>query len=60
MAVVDVYDALHTARPYKPALSYREAVSILLRETDAGFWEPRVVTTFLELLDDLGCGRRAP
>jgi putative two-component system response regulator len=59
MAVVDVYDALHTARPYKPALGHREAVSILLRETDDGFWEPRVVTTFLEVLDDLGRDRRA-
>lgn len=54
MAVVDVYDALHTARPYKPALGHQEAVSILLRETDAGFWEPRVVTTFLEVLGELG------
>ncbi len=54
MAVVDVYDALHTQRPYKPALSHRDAVSILLRETDAGWWEPCVVTTFLEVLGELG------
>lgn len=58
MAVVDVYDALHTARPYKPALSHRETVRILLRETDAGFWDPRVVTTFLEVLRELGGDRR--
>lgn len=58
MAVVDVYDALHTARPYKPALSHGDAVSILLRETDAGFWDPRVVATFLDVLRELGGPRR--
>lgn len=53
MAVVDVYDALRTARPYKPAMPHAEAVTILLRETEAGLWEPRITTTFLELLRDL-------
>jgi putative two-component system response regulator len=53
IGVVDVYDALHTERPYKPALSQAEAVSILLRETDAGYWDPRVVVTFLEVLRNL-------
>ena len=57
MAVVDVYDALHTARPYKKALPHSEAISILLRETDAGYWEPRIVTTFIEVLKDLGQDR---
>jgi putative two-component system response regulator len=50
MSVVDVYDALHTERPYKPALSHDEAVAILLRETDGGFWDPRVVRAFLDVL----------
>lgn len=53
MAVVDVYDALRTARPYKPALPREEAIGILLRETEAGLWEPRIMTTFLELLQEL-------
>ncbi|MBI3106711.1 MAG: response regulator [Candidatus Rokubacteria bacterium] len=57
MAVVDVYDALHTARPYKKALPHSEAISILLRETDAGYWEPRIVPTFIEVLKDLGQDR---
>ncbi len=57
MAVVDVYDALHTARPYKKALSHAESVAILLRETEAGFWEPRIVTTLLDVLKDLGHDR---
>lgn len=53
MAVVDVYDALRTERPYKGPLPHAEAVSILLQETDAGFWDPRITTTFLEVLKDL-------
>ena len=59
IAVVDVYDALHTMRPYKPALPHEEAVAILLEETDAGFWDPRVVRTFLEVLPNMthGTGR---
>jgi putative two-component system response regulator len=50
ISVVDVYDALRTLRPYKPALSHEEAVAILRRETDAGFWDPSVVGAFLEVL----------
>lgn len=53
IAVVDVYDALHTERPYKSALTHEESVSILTRETDAGYWDPRVVTAFLDVLRDL-------
>ncbi len=49
ISVVDVFDALHTERPYKAALSRSEAVSTLIRETDLGYWDPRVVETFLEI-----------
>ena len=52
ISVVDVFDALHTDRPYKAALPRSEAVSMLIRETDAGYWDPRVVETFLEILRD--------
>ena len=50
MGVVDVYDALITARPYKDALPRAEATAILQREADSGFWEPRIVRAFIELL----------
>lgn len=53
MAVVDVYDALRTERPYKPALPRAEAVSILLRETEGGAWDPRIAHAFLEMLPEL-------
>jgi putative two-component system response regulator len=50
ISVVDVFDALHTDRPYKTAMSRSDAVSLLIRETDAGYWDPRVVDSFLEIL----------
>lgn len=49
MAVVDVYDALRTTRPYKPAMSHDQAVSMLLRETEAGSWDAHIVETFIQL-----------
>jgi putative two-component system response regulator len=52
MAVVDVYDALHTERPYKPALSHDEALSTLLQETKAGFWDPQITEAFVALWKD--------
>jgi putative two-component system response regulator len=54
MAVVDVYDALRTARPYKPAWSHEHAVTILLRETETGAWDPQIVTTFIGVLSTPG------
>lgn len=50
ISVVDVFDALHTDRPYKAALTRSDAVATLLRETEAGYWDPRIVDTFLDLL----------
>jgi cyclic di-GMP phosphodiesterase len=52
MAVADVYDALRTARPYKPALSHDTAIAILLRETEEGSWDPYIVRTFIALFGD--------
>ncbi len=53
IAVADVYDALHTERPYKPALPHEESRAILLRETEAGSWDSRVVATFFDVLRHL-------
>jgi putative two-component system response regulator len=52
MAVVDVYDALRTERPYKSTLSHEEAIAILWRETEAGSWDPQVVRTFIDICRD--------
>jgi putative nucleotidyltransferase with HDIG domain len=48
-AVADMYDALITERPYKPALSIKEVLDILWREADGGRIDSKV-TKILESL----------
>jgi cyclic di-GMP phosphodiesterase len=50
MAVVDVYDALVTARPYKVPRRPHEAARILRQEAMAGAWDPGVVEAFIAVL----------
>ncbi len=50
LQVVDVYDALITARPYKPALSHEEAAETMRREASAGLWDPNLVREFFLML----------
>ena len=45
MAIVDVYDALTSARPYKEAISHEEAVDVILSERGTHF-EPVLVDLF--------------
>jgi putative two-component system response regulator len=48
-AVCDVFDALTSNRPYKPAWTVEEATAFLT--TNAGaFHDPRLVTLFLDIL----------
>lgn len=42
MGVVDVYDALTTSRPYKPAFTTEEAFAELYCEVDRGLAQPRI------------------
>lgn len=49
-AVVDVYDALTSNRPYRPAWSEAEARRYLIEQSGAHF-DPRVVQVFLSLID---------
>lgn len=50
MQVVDVYDALRTLRPYKPAMPHEEAEAALLTESASGRLDPELVTAFLAML----------
>ena len=54
MAVVDVYDALRSERPYKAPLPHARVAEILRRESDAGYWDPRIVKTFIDVSRDVG------
>jgi putative two-component system response regulator len=50
LQVVDVYDALRTARPYKDALNHEQAAATMLREAKSGLWDEELVEDFLAML----------
>ncbi|MEQ9333809.1 HD domain-containing phosphohydrolase [Thalassobaculum sp.] len=55
VAVADIYDALRSARPYKPALSHEEAAACLLvgdGRTDPSHFDPDVLTAFRSALPE--------
>jgi len=49
LQISDIYDALTTARPYKPALPPEEALGILTEEAKRGWRDPELVAVFGEL-----------
>jgi len=50
LQVVDVYDALSTQRPYKPALSAAAAFDVMKSEVKKGWWDPEVLAAFEKLI----------
>jgi putative two-component system response regulator len=51
LQVVDVYDALRTARPYKAALSHEAAIDVMQHEADRGLWDPNIVRAFISMIN---------
>jgi putative two-component system response regulator len=51
LQVVDVYDALRTARPYKPALSHEQAALTMTNEARGGLWDEALVAKFFSMLE---------
>lgn len=51
-AITDVFDALTSERPYKPAWTVEEAVGYIQKEKGHQF-DPDIVTAFLESFDDI-------
>jgi putative two-component system response regulator len=52
-AVVDVYDALTSDRPYRKAWSREKAIEYILEEKGK-FFDPRVVDVFMSLRQEIG------
>src|ERR1700723_1385589 len=51
LQVVDIYDALRTARPYKAALSHDQAAATMRAEARSGLWDEGLVSEFFGMLD---------
>jgi putative two-component system response regulator len=47
---VDIYDALTTARPYKPQFDAHHVVSIMRQASEEGGCDPRLIEQFIRLL----------
>jgi cyclic di-GMP phosphodiesterase len=50
LQIVDVYDALTTVRPYKPAFSITDALQTMKLEVARGWWDARIFDQFERLI----------
>lgn len=57
VAIADVYDALRTVRPYRPAMTVAKSATILIRDALSGKLNKEYVSSFLLLLNVLAAGR---
>ena len=51
LQVVDIYDALTTARTYKPQLTHQEAVRIMEEEAKKGWRDQDLISLFVGISD---------
>jgi putative two-component system response regulator len=60
LQVVDVYDALTSARPYKPAMPAAAAIRIMKEEVSKGWWDSDVLHAFEHFLEKGGTNVERP
>ncbi len=60
MAIVDVYDALTTTRPYRSEFSQEKSFEILKDESKKGWWDHDLVNMFINLLTTKIRGESSP
>jgi putative two-component system response regulator len=51
LQVVDVYDALRTERPYKPARTHEESYRVMVDESRSGLWDPNLVEELFAMIE---------
>jgi putative two-component system response regulator len=51
LQVVDIYDALRTARSYKPAHSHEQAAQTMREEAARGLWDAELVAEYFSMLE---------
>jgi putative two-component system response regulator len=51
LQVVDVYDALRTARSYKPPLTHEQAAQTMRDEARRGLWDAELVAEYFAMLE---------
>jgi len=51
LQVVDVYDALRTARSYKPPLTHEQAAETMREEARRGLWDAELVAEYFSMLE---------
>ena len=51
LQVVDVYDALRTARSYKPPLTHEQAAQTMREEAQRGLWDAELVAEYFSMLE---------
>jgi len=50
LQIVDIYDALTTDRPYRPALPVEEALEMMRTEAKRGWWDSELIEEFESLV----------
>lgn len=59
MSIADIYDALSTARSYKPAFPPETCFRILTEEAGRGWWDKELVKAFVDMMRSKGLDRKS-